>query len=39
MADRCFEPGPAFFAVLVGGGCLDLLPDSWNAPRHIFPFN
>lgn len=39
MADRCLNQGRHFLQLVVGGGCLDLLPDSWNAPRHIFPFN
>lgn len=29
--------GRPFVQLVVGGGCLDLLPDSWNAPRHNFP--
>lgn len=37
MADRCLNQGRPFLQLVVGGGCLDLLPDSWNAPRHIFP--
>lgn len=37
MADRCLNQGRPFLQLVVGGGCLDLVPDSWNAPRHIFP--